>query len=111
MKAIRKGDYDVDRSPASEVLNWFSDENAKKEGQYQFAALTIKSVWQSDCLEMRAQQVTIRILERMSCRPGGVVMIQGLYAHIDGIFGLDVGGFNLQVQQMSRFHHATNLIS
>ena len=67
-----------------------SDEKAKKEGQYQFAALTIKSVWQSDCLEMRAQQVTIRILERISCRPGGVDMIQGLYANVDGLFGLDV---------------------
>lgn len=90
MRAVEKSDGDVDRTPLRQVLDWFSDKNAKKEGQFMIAAGTLKSLWQSSVVGGTAQRLTIRILERLAQRPGGLDVIKGLLQNVDAIFGLDV---------------------
>lgn len=90
VRAVHEVNGKVDSPPLCQVLDWFSDENADKHGQFMFAAGAIKQIWQSSLLENPVQQVTIRILENLSRRPGGMEIIQGLLQNIDRIFGVDV---------------------
>jgi hypothetical protein len=90
VRAVHEVAGKVDSPPLRQVLDWFSDENADKHGQFMFAAGAIKQIWQSSLLENLVQQVTIRIMENLSRRPGGMEIIQGLHQNIDRIFGVDV---------------------
>jgi hypothetical protein len=88
--AIEKAAEDIDKEPLLQVLNWLSDPHAKIEGQYYIASGVTKKIWQEDALGIKAQRITIRILERLSQRQGGFRVIDGLLSNIDRIFGLDV---------------------
>lgn len=90
VRAVEEVDGRVDSPPLYQVLTWFSDQNADKQGQFMIAAGVMKCIWQSRLLENAVQQVTIRILEHLSQRPGGMGMIQGLLQNLDRIFGVDV---------------------
>ena len=90
MRAVEKSDGDIDRTPLRQVLDWFSDEKAKKDGQFMIAGGTLKSLWQTSLVDDTAQRITIRIMERLAQRPGGQNVINGLLHNIDAIFGLDV---------------------
>ncbi len=88
--AVEQTDGDVDKAPLFQVLNWFGDQNVKLGGLYFVGAGVLKAVWQKYGMETTPQRVTIRILERLSQRPRGFQVIEGLHENIDRIFGLDV---------------------
>jgi tetratricopeptide (TPR) repeat protein len=90
VRAVEEADGRVDSPPLCQVLTWFSDQNADKQGQFMIAAGVMKCIWQSRLIENAVQQVTIRILEHLSRRQGGMEIIQGLFQNIDRIFGVDV---------------------
>jgi len=90
MHALELAGAEADSPPLREVLDWFADTRAKREGQFVIGAGALKCIWQSNHVESSVQRITIRILERLSQRPGGVDMIKGLLGSIDRIFGVDV---------------------
>jgi len=90
MVAIEKSDGDINKAPAFQVFNWFSNPNVKPQGQFYITSNVIKRVWQETKLDSIAQQITIRILERLAQRPNGHFVIEGLNNNIRQIFGLDV---------------------
>jgi hypothetical protein len=90
MVAIEKSDSNVDQAPAFQVFNWFSNPNVRPQGQFYIASGVIKRVWQETNLDSIAQQITIRILERLAQRPNGHFVIEGLHDGIRQIFGIDV---------------------
>lgn len=90
MRAMEDANWDVDKAPLFQALNWFGDPNVKLQGVYYIGSGVVKRVWQESVVESKAQEVTIRILERISQRRGGFRVIDALLTNIDRIFGLDV---------------------
>jgi len=90
MHAFEEAEGDVDKAPLAQVLDWFGDPNVRLEGQYFICCGSIKGIWQKCAIESTAQQATIRILDRLSQRPGGFKVIDGLLESIERIFNVDV---------------------
>lgn len=90
MAAVEEVDGDVDKPPLNQALNWFSNENVKVEGLLYIGAGVVKQVWQRYRIGTIAQEITIRILERLSQINGGYKVIYGLLQNADNIFTVDV---------------------
>jgi hypothetical protein len=90
MHALGVAAGDVDKAPLAQVLDWFGDANVKLDGLYFVGSRVLKDIWHKCAVETTAQQVTIRILDRLSQRPRGFQIIEALLDNIDRIFGVDV---------------------
>ncbi len=80
----------MDEPPLSSVFNVFSDENTTLQGIYNIVARFIKEIWQKNILQNRKEQITIRMLDKLSHRSGGLQIINTLFHELNAIFGLDV---------------------
>lgn len=90
LKAADKADQDVDKPPLLQALDWFANPNVKLLGLIDIGAMFLKAHWQENHIENVSQAVTIRVLERLSARPGGFDVIKTWLQDIHVIFGLDV---------------------
>ena len=90
LEAVRVADGNVDKPPLMELLDNFADERIMLGGLYNLAAQFIKAVWQRENLQVRAQGITIRLLEQLFHRSSGDEIIKDLLQNIDTIFGIDV---------------------
>jgi len=90
LRAADKADQDVDKPPLLQALDWFADPNVKLPGLIDIGAMFLKAHWQENHIENVSQAVTIRVLERLSARPGGFDVIKKWLQDIHVIFRFDV---------------------
>lgn len=90
VRAGQEAGWDADASPLKEMLAVFADACRDRRHLLNLAAAAIKAVSQEGLVGMKAQAVTIRILENLRTIKGGVEVIGLLRRFADQIFGLDV---------------------
>lgn len=88
--SVDKSDGDVEKSPLRDVLKHFGDENILPKNVYKLSAGFIKGIWQKEILGNKSMQITLRMLEILSKRKGGMEIIKALYDSIERIFFIDI---------------------
>lgn len=88
--ALHKGDWKVDEWPVRVVLDHFRDEHVNVPHIYPLMVDVLQYVWNNSPNLASSEGITLRLLERISRRSGGDVILGQLGRNLSEIFGLNV---------------------
>lgn len=89
--ALNKGEWKVDEWPVRVVLDHFRDEHVNSPQIYPLVAGVLHHVWNNSPNLASSEGITLRLLEKISRRSGGDVILDQLGRNLSEIFGLNVG--------------------
>lgn len=88
--ALHKGEWKIDEWPVRVVLDHFSDEQVNSRYIYPLMVGVLQHVWSKSPNLANSAGITLRLLERISRRSGGDVILGQLGRNLSEIFGLNV---------------------
>ena len=85
-------EWKVDRWPLLQALSTFSDESVDLKQVLELAAGFLRLLYQDSILPQTKANITVKILENVAKRIGGIEAIQSLHRALPRVFGVNVVG-------------------
>ena len=85
-------EWKVDGWPLSQALSTFAEESVDLKQMLLLVAGFLRLLYQESILPQTRVNITVKILENISKRKGGIQGIQSLHKALPGIFGVNMAG-------------------